>query len=74
MLYCETGEFAAVCAGKAKMKQIDSDVLTLAEKLMAKVKAIRESGEITLKVTAGWVTAVGVYFMENNSKHSKTVD
>ena len=73
MLYCRTEEFPAVCAGQAKMKQIDSEMLELAIELEPKIKAIAEEGEITLKVQHGWVSTIGATVRWLRKK-LKTVD
>ena len=60
-LYCETGKFEAICAGEARMEQIDRDVLDLACELAPLIKAIAEEGEITLKVQHRWVSSIGTF-------------
>jgi hypothetical protein len=73
MLYCKTDQFAAICAGKAKMQQIDSETLTLAQELQPIVDAIEEEGEILLKVQHKWVSAIGTS-VRRLRKKLKTVD
>ena len=63
-LYCSTAEFPAVCAGKARMKQIDTPTLELALKLKPKIEAITDEGEITLRVKHGWVASIGIFVVE----------
>ena len=68
MLYCETGKFAAVCAGQASMSRIDRDVLELAIELAPLVAAIKEEGDITLRVQHGWVSSIGTFVRQFRRK------
>lgn len=60
-LYCDTNKFAAVCAGEATMTRIEREIVELAQELAPMIGAIKDEGEITLKVQHGWVSSIGTF-------------
>jgi hypothetical protein len=73
MWYCDTDELPAIRSGKTPMKHADDEVFHLCEKLESKIKAIKEEGEITLRVQHGWVASIRMSVVEILTK-LRTVD